>query len=87
MKGDFQKGGQKERRLWIPYTRDVTRKHAAYITSTGHASPLSSPTENKNDPRAGFLDQCPPFSIFPGSPEAVLIVCKTGARRGETHPT
>ena len=63
------------------------RKHAAYINSTGHVSPLSSPAESKNDPRAGFLNQCPPFSssIFPGSSEAVLIVCKMGARGGETH--
>lgn len=85
----LEKGGHRERSWWIPYTTDAMKRHAAHVTQTGHASPLSSPAENKHDPRAGFLGNSVlpvPFSASPVL-KLLLLFVFTGCRRhGEEKP-
>lgn len=47
----LQKGGQRERRWWIPYTSGAMKRHAVHVIYTGHIPP----PENKTGPKAGFL--------------------------------
>ena len=88
--GKYKKGGQKERRWWIPYTSDALKRHAVHVIYTGHIPPL----ENKTGTRAGFLGNhilFVPSSISSRvdySLRLFLLFVFTGyhqSRGGETH--